>query len=85
MSHQDFAVRKDGALMRFVSDGTKAGVFAQDGTMEPLLLVSAGNSMRSPEVTDLNGNPVKLSRVAKPCSCRGGVWKSRPSALVAQL
>lgn len=84
-THYDFAVQVGGRTQRFISSGDKAALFAKDGTKRPVTIVEQPKGSGSPKVVDESGAQVKLSRVAKPCSCVGGVWKKRPSELVAQL
>lgn len=85
MSNYDFAVKHDGKLLRFISDGDKAAIFDRDGAKQNLTITEPATGMRAPKVVDENGVAVVLSRVSKPCSCKGGVWRKRPSELVAQL
>lgn len=84
-THYDFAVQVNGVAHRFIGAGTKGAIFAKDGTKRSVTIVEPPKAMRAPKVVDEDGKQVLLSRIAKPCSCRGGVWKMRPSELTAQL
>lgn len=85
-TQMDLPVKYNGKLYRFISDGTKAGLFGKGGVLEVALTVdkpSQGNLM--PAVTTVDGKPVRLSRSSRPCSCKGAPWSTRYSDLAASL
>lgn len=85
MTHYDFAVTKDGKTMRFVGADDKGALFEKDGTQHNVTITEAPRGMGSPTVVNELGIEMPLKRVSKPCSCKGGIWKSRPSELLAKL
>lgn len=84
MTHYDFAVSHQGKVMRFIGADDKGALFEKDGTQHSVSIIDAPTT-GTPTVQTAEGVHVPLKRVAKPCSCRGGVWKTRPSELVAKL
>ena len=85
MTNLDFAVRVGGEVKRFISDGTNAAIFAKDGTMQRVTITEPAIGQQSPKVADQDGNELAMARIPKPCSCIGGVWKTRPSELLARV
>ena len=84
MTHYDFAVQLHGKTMRFIGAGNKGALFEKDGT-QLSVTVEEPTSGGIPTLLDSNGVLLPIRKVAKPCSCRGGIWKARPSELVAKL
>lgn len=85
MNHYDFAVQQNGKTMRFVGAGDTGALFEKDGTKHSVTIVAPSAPGQMPVLTNEAGVELSLKKVAKPCSCRGGVWKTRMSELVAQL
>lgn len=85
MTHYDFAVELYGKVMRFIGVGEKGALFAKDGTQTNVEILEAPRGQGVPTIVDANGVQLPVKRVAKPCSCKGGVWRSKPSELVAKL
>lgn len=84
MAIHDIAVRVDNKTHRLISNGTVAAMFNKQGNIvQRLTVLRDDNTM--PDFGDESGNPVKIRRGARPCSCGGGVWKTRISELTVQL
>lgn len=85
MGNYDFAARYESRPVRFISNGTQAAFFSKDGSIALALTVTSEPASGLPTVELADGTPFDLKKIARPCSCIGGVWKQRASELVAQL
>lgn len=85
MSAADIPVRTGGKLYRFVMKDGEAGLFDKTGLVQKLSVTDSNDRRRVPQVADSEGNNVKLTRVARPCSCKGSPWNRKLKDLMGEV
>lgn len=85
MSAADIPVRVDGKSYRFIMKDGEAAIFSKLGLVKKLTVVDSAEKKRVPEVADEEGNPVKLLRTSRPCSCKGAPWNRKLADLMGEV
>lgn len=85
MKRADIPVKHDGKAYRMIISGDSVGLFDKNGLAKKLQVSGDFNGRRIPEVVTESGDPVKLTKTSRPCSCKGAPWKTGITKLLEQL